>query len=187
MTKRQPEPMESNAFTAVDRATSARVSVESAEAQERRSHARYPFSAAAEVIELQTEARILGRTSDLGVGGCYVDTINPLPVGTAVKLLLTHGNTRFESQAAVIYAHVGMGMGLAFTEVLPEGLEVLRGWLAELTSGSAGLPSAPAQPVVAQASQPNERRVLKELIGLLVAKKLLTENEGATLLRVLFR
>jgi hypothetical protein len=186
MTKRPLDPAGPSALPA-SRQSRAQVSVDTAEAEERRSHARHAFSCTAEVIELATEARISGRTSDLGIGGCYVDTINPLPVGTAVKLQLSHGNKRFESQAAVIYAHARMGMGLAFTEVLPQDLEVLRAWLQELISGSRAPGDDPKTDPNADFSLPNERRALKELINLLVGKKLLSENEGATLLRVLFR
>ncbi len=187
MTRRPSEPADPSELTATDRGKHRQVSVESTASVERRSHHRYPFTATAEVTELETEAKISGRTNDLGMGGCYIDTINPLPVGTAVKLLLTHGSHRFESQAAVIYSHVGMGMGLAFTALLPRDLEILRSWLAETASGSAGPAEAPLAPADVQASQPSERRVLKELIRLMVTKKLLAENEGAELLRLLSR
>jgi hypothetical protein len=37
---------------------------------ERRSAVRYPFTAAADVVELRSQARVAGRSSDLGLGGC---------------------------------------------------------------------------------------------------------------------
>src|SRR5947207_15785595 len=48
---------------------------------ERRTDVRYPFTAAAEAIELGSEARICGRTSDLGSSGCYIDTPSPFVIG----------------------------------------------------------------------------------------------------------
>jgi hypothetical protein len=55
-------------------------------AQERRTDARYSFSATAEAVHLQADTRLNGRISDLSRGGCYVDTINPFPVGADVKI-----------------------------------------------------------------------------------------------------
>ena len=51
---------------------------------ERRSHTRFPVSISAEVTELESRAVIIGRATDLGIGGCYVDSMNPFPRGTRV-------------------------------------------------------------------------------------------------------
>ena len=157
-----------------------------AKTQEHRANARFSFTAAAEVIELQSKAKVAGRTSDLSLGGCYVDAINPFPVGTPVTLRLTYAGRTFQVQSAVVYAHAGMGMGIAFTQVRPDQLEVLQAWVGQL--------SGEGEPLVEQAAaasnEPlhrNERHVLNQLISLLIRKNLLTETEGAALLRELFR
>ncbi len=154
---------------------------------ERRSNARFPFTAGAEVVELQSKTKIAGRTTDLGPGGCYVDAITAFPLGTQVSLQLSHDGRSFQAQASVIYAQVGLGMGLAFTEVAADQLEVLRLWMQEL-SGGAPLHAEPAE---ASSPEPlrqyNERHVLNQLISLLIRKGALTEEEGAALLRELFR
>ena len=167
--------------------TPASPTVEQAVWTERRQSPRYPFTATAEAVELQSRARIVGRTADLGRGGCYVDTISPFPVGTPVKLRLSQGNRSFECQAAVIYSHVGMGMGLAFTEVGPDQQSVLQEWLGVLSGELT--PSSEPQPVAESPlySSQNERHVLNQLISLLIRKRILTETEGMTLLRELFR
>src|SRR5712664_4253192 len=54
----------------------------------------------------------------------YVDTINPFPLGAIVKVRLTQEKNFFEGQAKVVYAQVGMGMGLFFTSAKPEQLWV---------------------------------------------------------------
>jgi len=157
-----------------------------AQTQEHRANARFPFTATAEVIELRSKAKVAGRTSDLSLGGCYVDTINTFPVGTPVTLRLTYAGRTFQVQSAVVYAHAGMGMGIAFTQVTPDQLEVLQAWVGQL--------SGEGEPLVEQAAaasnEPlhrNERHVLNQLISLLIRKNLLTEAEGAALLRELFR
>src|SRR5579863_409824 len=53
---------------------------------ERRTQARYPFTAAAEVYDVHSQTRVTGRCSDLGLGGCYVDTLSPLVLGTVVRV-----------------------------------------------------------------------------------------------------
>src|SRR5215472_10892988 len=61
--------------------------------QERRIFPRYPFSAAAEAV--YADARLHGRTSDLSRGGCYVDTINPFPMGAEIRIRISKGNQTF--------------------------------------------------------------------------------------------
>jgi hypothetical protein len=157
-----------------------------AETQEHRANARFPFTATAEIIELRSKAKVAGRTSDLSLGGCYVDTINPFPVGTPVTLRLTYAGRTFQVQSAVVYAHVGMGMGIAFTQVTPDQLEVLQGWVGQL-SGEVEPLVEQAAPASSEPLHRNERHVLNQLISLLIRKNLLTEAEGAALLRELFR
>jgi hypothetical protein len=47
---------------------------------------RGPLVASAEVTELRSGALLSARTSELGLGGCYVDALNPFPEGTLVGL-----------------------------------------------------------------------------------------------------
>ena len=100
---------------------------------ERRKHARYSFTAAAEVVEMRSAARIQGRLSDLARGGCYIDSINPFGVGSEVKMRIVNGSRTFIAQAKVVFAAAGMGMGLMFTAIEPAQLVVLEKWLAELS------------------------------------------------------
>jgi len=48
---------------------------------ERRASPRYPFVAVAEVTELSSGARLSARTSDLSLGGCYIDTLKSVMRG----------------------------------------------------------------------------------------------------------
>jgi hypothetical protein len=156
---------------------------------ERRQAIRYPFTAAIEVMELRSEARVIGRTSDLGRDGCYIDTLTPLAVGSVVRVRMERDLSVFKALATVIYAHLSMGMGLTFTEIKPEDQAVLGSWMAELsgerlpdlevaaTGPEAGLLSALL----------NLRQVLNELINMMVRKKIIHENEGAALQRRVFR
>jgi len=102
---------------------------------EQRRAPRYPFVASAELIEMSSEARLNAQTSDLSLRGCYFDTVNPFPVETQVKLKLVHSNTSFEAFGTVVHSQPNMGMGVSFTNIEPDYLKVLEGWIAEL-SGS---------------------------------------------------
>ena len=159
-----------------------------AEAKEQRNEPRYPVSAIAEVVHLQADTRLNGRVSDLSRGGCYVDTINPFPVGADVKIRITKGNTSFLAQGRVLYAASGMGMGLAFTKIEPERLLVLEEWLRELSGESRPEAKALEDDIVGpvEASVGNESKyVLNELIVTLIRKRVLTESEGNAMLKKL--
>ncbi|HUL16991.1 MAG TPA: PilZ domain-containing protein [Terriglobales bacterium] len=95
---------------------------------------RCPFVAAAEVAELSTGALLSARTSEIGLGGCYVDALNPFPTGTLVGLRIVRDQGVFESKARVAYCDRSFGMGLAFTEMEPAQRSILEGWIAEIVS-----------------------------------------------------
>src|SRR5690348_7000968 len=59
---------------------------------ERRKGRRFAVSASAELVELRTHTQLTGRASDLGSGGCYIDTVTPFPVGTSLTLNLRSEN-----------------------------------------------------------------------------------------------
>ena len=156
---------------------------------ERRKQVRFPVTAAAEVIDLRSQTRVNGRCSDLGSGGCYVDTLSPFTAGTAVRVRIVRDSREFEAAAVVTYAHVSMGMGLAFTQVKREHQDVLRSWIADLSGEPPPDPAAPtAGPETAAiGASTNIQLLINELITLLIRKRLITENEGAALLRQMFR
>ncbi|HEV2290000.1 MAG TPA: PilZ domain-containing protein [Candidatus Acidoferrales bacterium] len=152
---------------------------------ERRKHARYPFSAAAEVFEPQANARVSGRCSDLARGGCFIDAMSPFPVGTAVAVFLTLDQKKFEAKARVAYSQNGMGMGLEFTSVGPDQRWILDQWIGELS----GQPLAKLKVIETErAPEPDSttndepRYVLNELIITLMRKGVLTDKEGKALL-----
>ena len=97
--------------------------------QERRRSPRFAFIAAAEIHEENNGSQLSARVSDISATGCYVDTINPLPGGTAVRVKIFNETQSFEAAATVAYSLMHLGMGLSFGEVTPSSLDVLREWL----------------------------------------------------------
>jgi hypothetical protein len=99
-----------------------------------RSVRRCPLVASAEVTELHSEAVLSARTSEIGLGGCYVDALNSFPEGTLVGLRIIRDQGIFETKAKVVYCDAGFGMGLAFTEMTPDHRSLLESWLADIVS-----------------------------------------------------
>jgi hypothetical protein len=86
------------------------------------------------VTELSSGTLLSGRSSELGLGGCYIDSLNPFPEGTLVGLKIFRDQGVFESKAKVVYCDPRFGMGLAFKEMTPDHRSLLETWLAEIVS-----------------------------------------------------
>lgn len=97
--------------------------------QERRRSPRFPFIASAEVLEENNGSQLSACVSDISATGCYVDTINPLPGGTPVRVKIFNETQSFEASATVAYSVVHLGMGLGFSEVPQSSRDVLQQWL----------------------------------------------------------
>jgi hypothetical protein len=152
---------------------------------ERRQSVRFQFTASAQVVDRQTGARFSTRTTDLGPGGCFVDTLVPFPEGTVVHISLSKGQNTFETDGYVVYAQAGLGMGLAYSDLQAEQATALRDWLKEVTEEreatfeilrTARNVSTHATPRV------NEKAMVVRMVQLLVGKGLLTEGEGSAVL-----
>ena len=102
--------------------------------QVKRTVPRYPFIAEVEVNELNNGSRMAARISDLSVRGCYVDTLNPLSLGTEVRLRIRHIDQACELPGTIIYVHPGFGMGILFGSAASPQLEILKNWLTELAA-----------------------------------------------------
>jgi PilZ domain len=100
----------------------------------RRAVKRCLLVASAEVTDLGSDARLSARTSEIGLGGCYVDAFNPFPEGTLVSLRILRDQGVFEAKGKVVYCHPSSGMGVAFTEMKPEQRLLLEDWLADIVS-----------------------------------------------------
>jgi PilZ domain-containing protein len=155
---------------------------------ERRGQERFPFNADADIVELRSRTRSPGRCSDLGSGGCYVDTMAPFSVGAEVRIRIKRESREFEAAAVVTYSHSSLGMGMKFTGISREHQEVLNSWLAEVSGGACkGIDPPQTQTDLEAAGDTNFLLVLNQLVALLVRKKILTESEGSGLLRKMFR
>ena len=93
---------------------------------------RYPFHAAVELTDLQSETQTREQTSDLSLFGCHVETQKPFPPGTKVRIKITHRSESLEALGRVTFARPNAGMGILFTRIEPHDQLVLDKWIAEL-------------------------------------------------------
>jgi PilZ domain len=88
--------------------------------------------ASAEVIERDAQTQLSARISEIGLGGCYVDTLSPFPNGTLVRVRIIRDSGAFECEAKVVYAQDRFGMGIAFTNIALDQSRLLQNWIADL-------------------------------------------------------
>ena len=101
--------------------------------QDKRNAIRVAFIAAVEVTEVATGTRLSARTSDLSRTGCYIDTLNPTPTNTLVRVRLTHHGEELDVPCRIVYVSPGLGMGIRFDEDLtPAQFNVLDRWVSSI-------------------------------------------------------
>ena len=96
---------------------------------ERRSSPRFRFIAEAEVIAIENDTKLQARTSDLSIGGCFLDTLNPSPKGTEIQVRIRHAGAVFNARGRVVFVVPHLGMGISFTTVDSDQAVVLQDWL----------------------------------------------------------
>jgi hypothetical protein len=93
---------------------------------------RCPFVASVEVLELGTGTKLVARTSEIGLGGCYIDALTPFGIGTAVAIRIVRDQGSFHAKGKIVYADATFGMGLKFEGLDPEQRAILENWVAEI-------------------------------------------------------
>jgi hypothetical protein len=152
---------------------------------ERRKIPRYAVNADSEVEEPRVQAKINGRMTDLGMGGCYVDAMMTFPVDTVVHMRMMREDLKFEADARVIFSKPGLGMGLMFTDLTAAHQRYLAEWMDEL-SGTERIaaPATRSTPLNdEEAGARSEQTVVQQLITLLMRKAVVTPAEYEELLR----
>lgn len=102
---------------------------------ERRRHPRLPIIADAEVTEIASDTKLSAKTSDLSVGGCFLDMLNPSPEGSEIAVRISHADATFTARGKVVFVFPNMGMGVMFTDVPGSQQAILLKWLEELSAG----------------------------------------------------
>lgn len=151
---------------------------------ERREAQRYAFICPVDVIDIAGSTVISARTSDLSLHGCYIDTLNPLPKGTRVRLQLNKNSQRLELRAEVTACHQG-GMGVVFEQLSPAQQGTVVSWLeSTFVPVEAPFRTAGSASVAAPDDDPKKKsRFGVRLVRMLERKAILTHSEADELLR----
>jgi len=97
--------------------------------KERRNSPRVKCVNSAEVYLAGENAPIRTRTSDLSVGGCFLEMPNPLPERTQVRIALWVEDFKLWTGAEVVSSTPGFGIGVKFTEMTEQDKSQLRHFL----------------------------------------------------------
>ncbi len=104
---------------------------------DRRDAPRYALTLVAEVTEPLNSTVMNARSSDVSRSGCYIDTLNPMPPGTQVRMQLRSGDDVFETPARVVYVCPGLGMGVHWgTTPAEKQFAILDRWLQKASRTS---------------------------------------------------
>lgn len=153
--------------------------------EDRRQHTRHALSATAVVVDVASGSRLPTRAADLNKGGCYLDLLNPLPVGSKVRVHINWDGTELICAAVVRDSHPGMGMGVAFTDLDETHRALINSWIERLGSPADASPSVSASSGSAKPAPPADQSdaLAVRLIELLHKKGVLSSNEASSLLR----
>jgi c-di-GMP-binding flagellar brake protein YcgR len=100
----------------------------SSDSNNRREHARIKMSVPVEIQAEASDSPLRCATADLSLGGCYIETIFPFPIGTNLDLQLSIETTVLIA-ATVVTCDPQVGNGIKFIRMLPEDREALDSFL----------------------------------------------------------
>jgi c-di-GMP-binding flagellar brake protein YcgR len=103
--------------------------------RDRRYAIRFPFAADVELIDMESGARVDGVTSDLSLGGCFICTSKPLPIGARIKMTLSRKGQTIEALAMVRILKPRIGMGVEFLDVDSISHQTLARWIEQVRQG----------------------------------------------------
>jgi hypothetical protein len=127
---------------------------------DRRRFPRYPCTGAAEILQ-NGKSWGFGTVSDISLGGCYIETMHPLPTGAEAQLRLTIAGVLLEICANVVSSDPMYGMGMNFVVVPTEQWNMLPQIIEKVTEVEPS--PAMQQDAASQVSQPHLQAALQHL------------------------
>ncbi len=91
----------------------------------RRKNSRHRLNCPVRMRERGVEAALSAVVSDISLDGCYVETLQPFPMGTQLELTLTPSQGKISVCGSVCSVHLRTGMGISFSEMDDENRERL--------------------------------------------------------------
>jgi len=92
---------------------------------DRRRTERYSAALGVQLSDERSGAAMQTTTVDIGIGGCYVETLFPPPVGLRMQVVLWLGSTKLLAKGVIRTSYPGVGMGIEFVDLSWEETERL--------------------------------------------------------------
>jgi len=86
------------------------------------------------------------KLTDLSLGGCYLDTTSPFPLGTRIILSMKVAGVGFRAEGVVLVMHSELGMGVEFTRTTDPQRNDLEKFIQALTNSNGVLPDLLVEP-----------------------------------------
>jgi hypothetical protein len=83
----------------------------------RRKNSRHRLHCPVRIREKGLNAELAATVSDVSLDGCYIETLQPFPMGARLLLTISHEELEICVQGTVCSVHPRMGMGISFNEV----------------------------------------------------------------------
>jgi PilZ domain len=103
----------------------------------RRKFARHRISFPLELRDERVNTPLRVNATDISGNGCYVETIMPLPIGTALRVDLWIEQERLSPTAVVRTRDPGVGMGIEFTGLPEENKKRFQDHLEKIDPGTS--------------------------------------------------
>jgi hypothetical protein len=71
------------------------------------------------------------RVTEISLNGCFLQMANPFPDRTPILVKIFVEGSFFEAHGTVVYSQPNTGVGVAFRELKPYFVAVLKKWLLE--------------------------------------------------------
>ncbi len=101
--------------------------------QDRRAHPRLALQVQMELRKEGEDVPFRLETTDLSKGGCYIQLMMTMPVGTNVNVTLWLNDTPVRLRGRVVTQHPQFGNGIMFLEFQGNGKQLLERYLDALT------------------------------------------------------
>jgi PilZ domain-containing protein len=111
----------------------------------RRKFARHRISFALELRDERVNTPMRVNATDISGNGCYVETVMPLPIGTALRVDLWIEQERLSPTAVVRTRDPGVGMGIEFTGLPEESKQRFQAHLDKIDPGLSFVQREPQQ------------------------------------------
>src|ERR1700676_3955513 len=101
---------------------------------DRRFHPRYTVQVQIEIRPEGSDVPIRLATTDLSRGGCYIELIMPLPIGTHIQATLCLKEYPIVIQGRVVTCHPQYGNGMMFEKFEAQAEQLLHQYLDAIVS-----------------------------------------------------